>query len=137
MMFVCRAAIIALVTFASALAGFGVQHLLPAAYVADSKGMIGSVVGLLIWTAHGQFTSQLAELQTIGRALILIDLALVAYGPEGAPGRRELRRILDRTRERLWIDIPKGRRTIVYSDLADEVLPMRRVLSSLRPVNDD
>ena len=47
LVFVNRAAIVALATFASALVGFGLQHLLPAAYVADSKGMIGSVVGLV------------------------------------------------------------------------------------------
>ena len=46
MVFLYRAAIVSLVTFASALAGFGLQSLLPDAYVAASKGMIGSVVGL-------------------------------------------------------------------------------------------
>ena len=50
------------------LAGFGAQSLLPAAYVVESKGMVGSVVGLvaallslvlslLIRTSHGLFTS--------------------------------------------------------------------------------
>jgi hypothetical protein len=86
MMFVRRAAIVSLVPFASALAGFGLQWLLPAAYVSDSKGIIGSVVGLdatlltlvlglLIWTSHGLFTAQQAQLQTIGRSIILLDLA--------------------------------------------------------------
>jgi len=79
MIFVYRAAIVSLATFASALAGFGLQRLLPASYLADSKGMIGSVVGLdatllalvlglLIWTSHGLFTAQQAQLQTIGRS---------------------------------------------------------------------
>ncbi len=148
MMFVYRAAIIALATFASALIGFGVQSLLPDSYVAASKGMIGSVsgldatllalvLGLLIWTAHGQFTAQLAQLQVIGRALILLDLAFAGYGPEAAQGRRELRGLLARVRQRLWIDDPKGRRILVYSALVDEVLPMRGVLFSLRPADDD
>ncbi len=148
MVFVFRAAIIALVTFASAMAGFGVQLLLSADYVAASKGMIGSVMGLdasllaivlglLIWTAHGQFTAQLAELQTIGRAMILLDLAFVGYGHEAAQGRRELRGVLTRMRERLWIDNPKGRRNIAYWDLADEVLPMRGLFFALQPANDD
>ena len=148
MMFVYRAAIIALATFASALIGFGVQSLLPDSYVAASKGMIGSVsgldatllalvLGLLIWTAHGQFTAQLAQLQVIGRALILLDLAFAGYGPEAAQGRRELRGLLARVRQRLWIDDPKGRRILVDSALVDEVLPMRGVLFSLRPADDD
>ena len=46
MIFVYRAAIVAVATFVSALAGFGVHWVLPAAYVVESKGMIGSVVGL-------------------------------------------------------------------------------------------
>ena len=148
MIFIVRAAIIALATFASALAGFGVQSQLPESYVAASKGMIVSVMGLessllaivlglLIWTAHGQFTAQLTQLQTIGRALILLDHAFVGYGPKAAAGRRELRGILMRTRERLWIDDPRGRRTLDYSDIATDVLPMRDVLFSLHPADDD
>ena len=78
MVFLYRAAIVSLVTFASALLGFGLQRLLPPSYVANSKGMISSVVGLdatllalvlglLIWTSHGLFTAQQGQLQTIGR----------------------------------------------------------------------
>ena len=148
MVFVHRAAIVAGFTFASALAGFGVQRLLPASYVAESKGMIGSVVGLdasllalvlglLIWTSHGLFTAQQAQLQTIGRSMILLDLAFAAYGPEAAAGRRALRESLKRVRTRLWTDDPKGRRVIVYSDISKEVSPMRVVFDSLRPVSDD
>jgi hypothetical protein len=95
------------------------------------------VLGLLIWTAHGQFTAQQAQLQTIGCALILLDLAFVGYGPKAAAGRRELRDILARTRKRLWIDDPKGRRTLDYSEIANDVLPMRGVLFSLHPADDD
>ena len=61
MIFVRRAAIVSLVTFASALLGFGLQSRLPASYVAESKGMalstvgldatlLALVLGLLIWT---------------------------------------------------------------------------------------
>ena len=74
MIFVYRAAIVALATFVSALAGFGAHWFLPAAYVVESKGMVGSVVGLvasllslvlslLIWTSHGLFTTQQSQLQ--------------------------------------------------------------------------
>ncbi|RBP06278.1 hypothetical protein DFR50_13256 [Roseiarcus fermentans] len=148
MVFLYRAAIVALVTFAFALVGFGLGDLLPADYVTASKGMIGSVVGLdatllalvlglLIWTAHGQFMGQQAELQTIGRAIVLLDLALAGYGPEAAAGRREIHQILKRARARLWIDDPKGRRMVAVGDLPAEVLPMRAVFTALRPVNDD
>jgi len=146
MIFVYRAAIVSLVTFASTLAGFGLQRLLPASYVTESKGMIGSVVGLdatllalvlglLIWTSHGLFTAQQGQLQTIGRSFFLLDLAFAGYGPEAA-GRRELRESVKRARARFWIDDPRGRRVVVYSDIAAEVLPMRGVFDSLRPTND-
>ena len=148
MIFIVRAAIIALATFAGALVGFGEQSQLLQSYAAASKGMIGSVMGLdssllaivlglLIWTAHGEFTAQQAQLQTIGRALILLDLAFVRYGPKAAAGRRELRSILTRTRKRLWIDDPRGRRTLNYSEIANDVLPMRDALFSLHPADDD
>ena len=102
MVFVYRAAIVAFATFVSAMAGFGLQWLLPGAYVADSKGMIGSVVGLvaallsivlglLIWTSHGLFAEQQSQLLTVGAALIRFDYALKAYGPEAAGGRALLR----------------------------------------------
>jgi hypothetical protein len=148
MVFLYRAAIVSLVTFAFALVGFGLEGVLPAAYVAASKGMIGSVVGLdatllalvlglLIWTAHGQFMGQQAELQTIGRAIVLLDIALTGYGPEAAAGKAELREILRRARARFWIDDPKGRRLVAFSDLPAEVLPMRTVFESLHPATDE
>jgi hypothetical protein len=88
---------VAVATFVSALAGFGAHLVLPAAYVAESKGMVGLVVGLvasllslvlslLIWTSHGLCTAQ-QQLQTIGSSMIRLDFVLKAYGPEAEPGR--------------------------------------------------
>ena len=99
MIFVYRAAIVAVATFVSALAGFGAHSVLPAAYVAESKGMVGLVVGLvasllslvlslLIWTGHGLCTAQQSQLQTIGSSIIRLDFVLKAYGPEAEPGAR-------------------------------------------------
>jgi len=148
MIFVYRASVIALVTFTSGLLGFGLQALLPADYIVSSKGMIGSVVGLdatllalvlglLIWTAHGQFTGQQTQLQTIGRSIVLLDLAFVGYGIEAAAGRAEIHAILKRARARFWTEDRRGRRRIAYADLPAEVLPMRAVFASLVPTNDD
>ena len=114
MIFLHRAAIVSLVTFLSTLLGFGVQRLLPASYLADSKGMINSVMGLdatllalvlglLIWTAHGLFTGQQTQLQTIGRSFILLDLAFAEYGPEAVAGRRQVREMAKRAQSWLWI----------------------------------
>jgi len=66
--FVHRAAIVALATFVSGLAGIALHWALPVASVVASKGMLASVVGLvasllslvlslLIWTGYGVFSS--------------------------------------------------------------------------------
>ena len=148
MIFLRRAAIISLVTFLSALLGFGLQRLLPASYVAESKGMIGSVMGLdatllaivlglLIWTSHGLFTGQQNQLQTIGRSFILLDLAFAEYGPEAIAGRRQVREMANHAQAWLWMKDPKRKRVIVYDAISAEALPMREVFYSLRPTSDD
>ena len=94
--------------------------------------LLALVLGLLIWTSHGLFTAQQGQLQTIGRSIILLDLALAAYGPEAAAGRRELRASVRRARTRFWTDDPRGRRVFAYSEVTAEVLPMRGVFESLQ-----
>ncbi len=144
--FVNRAAIVALATFASALVGFGLQHLLPAAYVADSKGMIGSVVGLvalllslvlglLTWTSHGPFTAHQSQMQTVGRSIAHLDMTLKEYGPEAMAGRAILFKIAVRTRQRFSRE--QDNVHIVYGDLQDDLEPMRAFLDSLRPASDE
>jgi len=147
MIFVYRAAIVALATFFSALAGFAAQKLLPATYVVESKGMIGSVVGLvasllslvlslLIWTSHGLFTTQQAQLQTIGSAIIQLDLMLRTYGARGEPGRALLRDHVERIRGRLWGG-RNARHFIHHGDLPKDVLGMRAFFYSIHAVNDE
>ena len=46
LVFVYRAALVGFAAFAAALIGFGLQELLPAAYLAASKSMITSIVGI-------------------------------------------------------------------------------------------
>jgi hypothetical protein len=147
MIFVRRAAILAVATFVSALAGFGAQSALPAAYVAESKGMVGLVVGLvasllslvlslLIWTSHGLFTTQQSQLQTIGISIIRLDLLLKGYGPEAELGRALLREHAKRVRARLWYNLDE-RRSIYYADIPEEVHRMIAFFVSLRPTNDE
>jgi hypothetical protein len=148
MIFIYRAAIVAVGTFASALAGFGVQWLLPAAYAAESKGMTGSIVGLvasllslvlglLIWTSHGLFTDQQSQLQTIGRSMVLLDLTLKEYGLEAKAGRALLRDHMVRIRARLWDTSVGGRRFIYHSDLPTDILAMRAFFFSLHPTSEE
>jgi hypothetical protein len=146
MVFVYRAAIVAFASFVSAIAGFGLQWLLPVAYIADSKGMIGSVVGLvaallsivlglLIWTSHGLFVEQQSQLLTVGAALIRFDYALKGYGPEAADGRALLRAHAEHTYQRFWNHARDGR--YAYADLDRDVEAMRDFFETLRPSMDD
>ena len=70
--------IFALLTFASGLLGFFLQWLLPVQYVADTKGVIGSIIGLvtlllalvlglLVWTSYGVYANQNANRSRWGR----------------------------------------------------------------------
>ena len=147
MIFVYRAAIVAVATFVSALAGFGAHWVLPAAYVVESKGMIGSVVGLvasllslvlslLIWTSHGLCTAQESELQTIGSSIIRLDFVLKAYGPEAERGRALLREHVKRIRARLWSNL--NERGFIYrAEVPEDVDRMIAFFVSLRPANDE
>jgi hypothetical protein len=147
MIFLYRAAIVAVATFVSALAGFGAHSVLPAAYVAESKGMVGLVVGLvasllslvlslLIWTGHGLCTAQQSQLQTIGSSIIRLDFVLKAYGPEAEPGRALLREHVERIRARLWSNL--NERGFIYrADVPEDVHRMIAFFVSLRPANDE
>lgn len=148
MVFVRRAATVALLTFASALAGFGVHGFLPANYVVESRSMVGSVVGLvasllslvlslLIWTSHGLFTTQQSQLQAIGRSIIQLDFALTGYGSEATQGRALLHDHVKRLRARLWEDGLAARRAFYHAALPEDVLGMRDFFVSLHPTNDE
>jgi hypothetical protein len=150
MIFVYRAAIVALATFVSALAGFGVHSMLPAGYVAESKAMVGLVVGLvasllslvlslLMWTS-GLCTNQQSQLQTIGSSIIRLDLVLKAYGPEAEPGLDLLREQVKRIRARLSSNLDE--RSLIYdaiyrADVPEDVDRMIAFFVSLRPANDE
>ena len=110
---IVRTVIVALLTFMSGLLGFFLQWLLPAQYVADARGMVGSitglvilllalVLGLLVWTSYGVYTTQNVESQSLGPVILQLDFALEQYGPEARAGRELLRVAVLRARDRLW-----------------------------------
>lgn len=98
----------------SGMAGLTLQRLLPEGHTAErSRDMIGGVVGLLtlllalvlgllIWTAYGVFSTQQTELQTIAARALEFDLEMRQYGPEGDKAREILRRDLVWAHEQFW-----------------------------------
>ena len=130
LIFVYRAAFVGLAAFAAALVGFGLQELLPAAYLATSKSMIGSIVGLiasllsivlglLVWTSHGQFIGQQTQLQT---------------GLEMGSARALLREQVARTRARFST---LNGYSEDYDVLRVDHDAMFAALDELRPTNDE
>ena len=112
---------------------------MPATYLATSKSMIGSIVGLiasllsivlglLVWTSHGQFIGQQTQLQTIAVAALQFDDELRAYGLETGSARALLREHVARTQARFSEN---------YDDLRADHDAMSTALDELRPTNDE
>jgi hypothetical protein len=140
-----RTTIVALLTFASGLLGFFLQWLLPIQYIADAKGMIGSIIGLitlllalvlglLVWTSYGVYTNQNAESQSLGPLILKLDFALDQYGPEASRGRDLLRAAVVRARDRFW----GGRAVGVspYAQLRSDLHEIMAFFASLDPATD-
>ena len=107
---------VALLMAASGVAGLFVQKSLAEHHTSDrSRDMIGGVVGLLtlllalvlgllIWTAYGVFTTQQNELNLLSARALEYDLELKQYGPEAQHGRELLRTDLVWAHEQFWGD---------------------------------
>ena len=110
------AVVVGMLIALSGAAGLALQWLLPGHHTAErSRDMIGGVVGLLtlllalvlgllIWTAYGVFSTQQTELQTIAARALEFDLEMRQYGPEGDKAREILRRDLVWAHEQFWGD---------------------------------
>jgi hypothetical protein len=143
-----RTALVAIITFASGMMGFLIQWLLPVQHVADSKGAIGSVVGLVtlllalvlglvIWTSFGVYTTQQSEAHTLGSAILQLDFVLERYGPEAVPGRRGLKQAVGRTRERFWGHAIGGPAAFSYQQSRADLGEIEEFFASLHPPSDE
>src|SRR5271157_761894 len=108
-----RSIIVGALTFGASVAGMLLQLDIPADTLSASKGSVGAMVGLvglllalvlglLVWTAFGVFSTQQAEAHSLGPVIAEIDLCLEKLGVEGAPGRAGLRAALQRSRVRFF-----------------------------------
>ncbi len=107
-------AIVFAVVFVGGAIGLQLQRALPESYTTGgARDMTGAVVGLmtlllalvlglLIWTAYGVFSTQKASVQTLALSSLKFAEALQDYGPEAAEGRRILREGLKNTIAEIW-----------------------------------
>jgi Protein of unknown function (DUF4239) len=94
--------------------GLELQRALPESYMTGGpRDMTGAVVGLmtlllalvlglLIWTAYGVFSTQKASVQTLAITDLKLDEAFQDYGPEAAEGHRILREGIKNTIAEIW-----------------------------------
>jgi hypothetical protein len=107
-------AIVFAIIFAGGAIGLELQHALPESYtLGGPRDFIGAVVGLvtllvalvlglLIWTAYGVFSTQRASIQTMALNVLRFDEALQDYGPDAEEGRGILKSQLKGTIEQIW-----------------------------------
>ena len=143
-----RAAVIVAVTFISSMAGLIIQMLLPAQMLADSRGAIGGIVGLvtlllalvlglLIWASYGLFATQIAEAQTLGPAVLELDFVLKRYGPEAAPGRAALKAATLRARDRFFGESHAKPLAFTFADSQNALQATASFFNALTPATDE
>ncbi len=143
-----RAILVGCFIFIGALMGDAVHWLLPKEHVADAKGTIGMiqglvtlllalVLGLLVWTGYGVYAQQKSEAQSLGSQILQLDLALERLGPQGAEGRELLREELVATRKRFWGHGDGVAAATLYAESRAELKSLEAFFSALRPAGDD
>jgi hypothetical protein len=135
----------ALIT-ASGLVGLYLKTRLAPHYTTElSRDMIGGVVGLLtlllalvlgllIWTAFGVFSTQQRELEEVAAKALEFNLEMRHYGPEGDAARELLREDLISARQQFWGDdhAMAGSYEASYKAMAN----LSRVFERLEPKTD-
>ncbi len=108
------AAVVFAVVFIGGTVGLELQRVLPESFTTGGpRDMTGAVVGmmtlllalvlgLLIWTAFGVFSTQKSSVQTLAITNLKLDEALQDYGPEAAEGRKILRDGIKNTIAEIW-----------------------------------
>lgn len=105
---------VAVLTFASGVLGLFLQRMLPEKYTSDHSSdtikavaalvtlLSALVLGLLIWSAYGVYTTQRTEVQTYASNVLQLDMALSELGAEARPERAKLRDEIVRTLDEFW-----------------------------------
>ena len=139
-----RAIAVALATFGASVLGMALQLVVPAQVLADSRGTVGAMVGLitlllalvlglLVYTAFTVYTTQQAEAQGLGPVVIELDVILEEYGPDAMRGRVGLREALGRSRRRFFGDAKRGPQAHTFEETRATMHWMNTYFDSLQP----
>ena len=140
---------VAILVFAAGMLGLTLHTRLPDKHSPDkSAGMIGAMTGLLslllalvlgtfAGSAYGLYSTQKAELETLGARLMQLDSALEVYGPETQPARAALRKALDETYVDIWSDTDgQARSASAVKSILAGVKVLDQYVLSLSPKTD-
>jgi hypothetical protein len=137
---------IAVLLFVSGLIGLFLQKRLAEHHTSDrSRDMIGGIVGLLtlllalvlgllIWTAYGVFTTQQNELNLLSARALEFNLEMTQYGPDAKQARELLRTDLVWAHEQFWGD--EEAMAAAYNASYANIGAMSSFLGSLHPTTD-
>ncbi len=142
-----KAALVAAASFVCALVGFALEAALPTQTMTDAHGMIGSiaglvslllalVLGLVIWTSHGVYTSQVSQALSLAPIVLQLDHAFERLGPKGLAGRELLRAQVLSHRERFWGEGRFTRGASSHAVARDESRAMADALARIAPADD-
>jgi hypothetical protein len=130
------------VVFGGALAGMGLQRVLPENQLGDEAKdiirlatgllvtMTALVLGMLVSTANSSYQDRKNELAEMGSNFVLVDGLLASYGPETQGIRMELRGLAESGLERIW---PSHATQVPSSDLRTTGNRFMTVYRSWRP----
>lgn len=136
---------VAAATFAGGLVGLALRQMLPeratAGMLRDMTGAIGGlltlltalVLGLLIWTSYGVYSSQTATVRALATQVLRYDLALSDYGPEAANGRTELKANVEQAIAQIWSAQGASLLTSSYGATIASLHEREKYLASLHP----
>lgn len=142
-----RAIFFGVSVFACAMAGLLLQVIVPAHVVAEGRGAVGSVIGvlatllalvlgLLIWTSYGVFANQQTEALTLNVTTLQLDYLLEEYGAEASPGRLGLRDAVRRSRER-YFGAKIADTEISFALAREKLHDINSFFASLHPADDE
>jgi hypothetical protein len=139
---------IGFVVFAFGAIGLLLQRILPERFTTGApKDLLGAmaglltllsalVLGLLIWTAYGVYSTQNVAIHTLAAKLLQLDLALADYGAGAEAERAQLRQDLAGTVQQVW---GEGRRAedFVTENFSAAIESMRHKQGYLQALTPD
>lgn len=147
---ISMAVIFALLVFAAGGVGLELQRRLPESYTTGSSrdtigaisGLLGLflalVLGLLIWTSYGVYSTQKLSLQTLAFNVFKFDAALKEYGPETDDLRRAVKEGVNRAIVETWGERDPNAFVVKVFGQALNGLKQRDVsLDALKPSTDE